>query len=177
MADYSTLPAATTTTYAVPTTTTYHASPNYVVRSESRGASTVAWIALVLAIILIIAVIILGIMYFRNRNIFDTNPPWVIAPAITTGTTDTFAPAGDNIYISRNPASFTLSISKPSTPTTGRMFEINNTNQASSVLITVRPATGSGISITDNISSNGTVEGRTTAQYIWTSETTIVRLR
>jgi hypothetical protein len=160
MADYAGTPATT----------------GYVVQTESRGASGVAWAALVLVLILIVIFIIAAIIMFRNRNTDNGNPFWSMTIGTATGT-DTFAPDGNDIYIAASrPTSFSVTLNAPAATTlNGRMFMITNVANIPGVILTVVP--GTGVVITDNIGSPvNTIPGGKTAQYMWVTNTTAIRL-
>lgn len=165
MADYTSLPSGT------PATTGQ--TQSYMTQ-ERRGASGIAWAALIIGIILIILVIIIGVMFFRNRNTTG-NPGWSVVTGGTTAT-EKFSPDGDDIYMAAaRTASFTVTVDTSSTTLDGRMFMIDNTANAATVILTV--AAGTGVTITDNVGTTaGAIPGRKSAQYIWISSSNIVRL-
>lgn len=176
MADYTSLPAGTPVVTAG--TTRYVAAPQtqtYAIQTESRGPSGVAWAALVIALILLIILIIFAIFYFRNRNTDNGNPFWLIVLGSGTGD-ETFAPDGNDIYIAaKRTTSFNLRVNASGTALTGRMFMVDNTINDPAVILTVVP--GTGVTIVDNVGvPPGTIPGRTTAQYLWLSNTSITRL-
>lgn len=135
------------------------------VRVVSPGASTTAKIALAIAIIALVLIIGFGIWWFYSRSKDVNNPTWRSATAVTSGTTDTFTPSGDDIYIVSSNTALVLTISAPSTSDLkGAMFIVNNTTNTNA--ITVVKGTG----VTSTIPAIITIAAGTSAQFMWTAK-------
>lgn len=178
MADYSALPSATAQTSPVaaaytPPVTSQTQAYQYV--EKGRGPSGVAVAALIISIIIALILLGLAIYWWYSMSRTNGNPYWTIANGVTSGTADSWSPDGNDIYVAKNPASFTLTTNASGSSLTGRMFMIDNTFNAATNEITI--VGGSGVTITDKTGANFKVVGGTSAQLIWLSNTTINRLR
>ena len=136
---------------------------------RSQTAYTVAILGVILAIASLIVTIFWIILSIITRNRDINDPFWTLIQGQSTGN-DTFLSDGNDIYIARNSAAFTLNVGYKSLPITARLFMIDNTASANPITVV-----GNNTSITDNI-NKGVVNGRTTGMYIWTSNVTITRL-
>jgi hypothetical protein len=146
----------------VATTTTAAPAP--------RGASGTAKAALALSIIALVLLIGFGIWWFFTRSGDVNNPKWGIATSATTGTSDTFSPNGEDIYIVANLTAFTLNIATPSTTSLkGAMFIVDNTTNTNAITI----AKGKGVT---TIIGSTTIDAKTSAQFIWLDNATIRRI-
>jgi len=186
MADYSSLQQGPTAQAITSTQTPVSSQPTQPAQSyqyveKGHGPSGVAVAALIIA--MIVALILLGLFvwvwYQGNKTNF--NPFWVVTAGVASGTTDSWSPDGNDIYQVKNPASFSLKINASGTSLNGRMFMIDNTANVSTNVVTVVGGTTSGstptaVTILDTTGKNFKIDGGTSAQFIWYSNTSVTRL-
>ncbi len=142
--------------------------------NENKKPSGIAWTALILVILLIIALIIIFIFVFVRRDIPITGVALTQISGTTTGLTDSFDISKEDIYISKNSATLALTLNLGEGIKKDDVKYVKNNGAKTTDIITVTQ--GAGLTIVEG-QLGKTIKQGITAQYLATTDTSLLRLQ
>lgn len=146
--------------------------------SPSAFKSAGTW-GLILAILALVLVFILFMLWFFIRHNDANHPRWIITYGVKSGTDDTFAPTGADMYQVHSPDLATLNIVYPKrTIVRNEQFIVDNTRNGNPLTVTSKDGS---ITIHDYIHDHenpnpSVIPAHSSARFTWIDPKNISRI-